>query len=89
MHREAKINNDFKILHTSGVKVIKNNMTDKLIQEDLDVVLNIEEFIEDHDPHKMESPLEAGNVIAKFTPYMERFKRCQTELKLALGGLRR
>ena len=60
-------------------------MTDKLIQEELDLVLEIEEYIEDHNPHNLESPLEADNVIAKFTTYMERFRKCQTELKVALG----
>ena len=59
-------------------------MTDKLIQGELDLVLEIEEYIEDHNPHNLESPLEADNVIAKFTIHMERFRRCQTELKFAL-----
>ena len=42
MHRKAKLNIDYKILHTSGAKVIKTNMTDKLIQEELDLVLEID-----------------------------------------------
>ena len=57
MHRKAKLNIDYKILHTSEIKVIKNNMTDKLIQEELDLVLDIEEHIEDHNPHELETPL--------------------------------
>ena len=60
-------------------------MTNRLVQEDLDVVFDIEEYIEYHDPHNLESPLEADNVIAEFKTYMDRFKRCHTELKLALG----
>ena len=51
MHRKAKLNIDYKILHTSGSKVIKIDMTEKLIQEDLDSVFDIEEYIEDHNPH--------------------------------------
>ena len=66
MHRKAKLNIDYKILHTSGIKVIKNNMIDKLIQEELDLVLDIEEHIEDHNPHELETPLEADNAIAEF-----------------------
>ena len=85
MHRKAKLNIDYKILHTSGAKVIKNNMTDKLIQEDLDVVLDIEEYIEDHNPHHLEYPLEVDNVITEFKTLFERFKKCQSELKLVLG----
>ena len=56
MHRKAKLNIDYKILHTSGIKVIKNNMTDKQIREELDLVVDIEEYIEDHNPHNLESP---------------------------------
>ena len=85
MHRKAKLNIDYKVLHTSGIKVIKNNMTDKLIQEELDLVLDIEEHIEDHNPHELETPLEADNAIAEYKKYLERFKKCQTELKVALG----
>ena len=84
MHRKAKLNIDYKILHTSEIKVIKNNMTDKLIQEELDLVLDIEEHIKDHNPHDLETPLEADNAIAEFKTYMERFKKYQTELKVAL-----
>ena len=43
MQRKAKLDIDYKILHTSGKKVIKSNMTDKLIQEDLDVILDLDE----------------------------------------------
>ena len=60
-------------------------MTDKLIQEELDLVLEIEEYIEDHDPHKLESQLEADNTTAECKIYMGRFRKCQTELKVALG----
>ena len=60
-------------------------MTNKLIQVEFDLVLEIEEYIEDHDPHKLESQLEADNTIAEFKTYMDRFRRCHTELKLALG----
>ena len=69
-----KFNIDYKV-HTSGVKVIKNNMTDKLILEELDLVLEIEEYIEDHNPHNLKSPLEADNVIAEFKIYMGRFRK--------------
>ena len=48
-------------------------------------IKEIDEYIEDHNPHNLESPLEADNVIDKFTTYMERFRKCQTELKVALG----
>ena len=60
-------------------------MTNRLVQEDLDVVFDIEEYIEYNDPQNLESPFEADNVIAEFKSYMDRFKRCHTELKLALG----
>ena len=85
MHRKAKLNIDYKILHTSGKKVIKNNMTDKLIQEDLDVILDLDEYIEDHNPHLLEHPSEVENVIGKFITLFEKFKKCQSDLKLALG----
>ena len=42
MHRKAKLDIDYKILHTSGNKVIKNNMAEKLIQEDLELVIDID-----------------------------------------------
>ena len=60
-------------------------MTNRLIQVELDLVLEIQEYIEDHDPHKLESILEADNTIAEFKTCMDRFRRCHTELKLALG----
>ena len=60
-------------------------MTDKLIQEELDLVLDIEEHIEDHNPHELGTPLEADNAIAEFKTYLERFKKRQTEHKVALG----
>ena len=47
------------------------------------MVLDIEEHIED--PHELETPLEADNAIAEFKTYLERFKKCQMELKVALG----
>ena len=60
-------------------------MTDKLIQEDLDVILDLDEFIEDHNPHHLEHPLEVENVIAEFKTLFEKFKKCQSDLKLAFG----
>ena len=72
-------------MHTSGVEVIKNNMTDKLIQEELDSVLDTEEYIEDHNPQGLDTLYEAEYAIAEFKSYMERFKRCHSELKVALG----
>ena len=60
-------------------------MTNRLIQVELDLVIEIQEYIEDHDPHKLECILEADNTIAEFKTCMDRFRRCHTELKLALG----
>ena len=60
-------------------------MTDKLIQEELDLVLEIDEYIEDHNPHHLEYILEVDNVIAEFKTHLERFRKYQTELKFALG----
>ena len=40
-------------------------MTDKLVQDDLDCVSDIEEFIEDFNPQNLETSDEA-EVIAKF-----------------------
>ena len=40
-------------------------MTNRLVQEDLDVVFDIEEYIEYNDPQNLESPLEADNVSAE------------------------
>ena len=60
-------------------------MANRLILVELDLVSEIEEYIEDHDPHKLESQLEADNTIAEFKTCMDRFRRCHTELKLALG----
>ena len=84
MSRKAKLNLDYKLLHTSGVEVIKNNMTDELIQEELDSVLDTEEYIEDHNPQNLDTLYEAEYAIAEFKSYMERFKRCHSELKVAL-----
>ena len=84
MNRRVKLDLDYKILHTSGLKVVKN-MTEKLVQEDLDSVTDLDEFMEDHSPQDLETKEEAENVIAEFKTYMERFKRCQSELKVALG----
>ena len=78
MHRKAKLNIDYKILHTSGKIVIKNNMTNKLIQDDLDVILDIDEYIEDHNPHHLEHLLEVENVISEFKTLFEKFKGCQS-----------
>ena len=83
MHRKAKLDLDYRILHTSGEKVIKI-MTEKLVQEDLDSVSDLDEFMEDHNPQDLETKDEAENIIAKFEKIMERFKRCQSELKVAL-----
>ena len=85
MNPREKLNLDYKILHTSGLKVIKNNMTEQLVQEDLDSVTDLDEFMEDHNPQDLETKDEAENIIAKFEKFMERFKRCQSELKVALG----
>ena len=85
MNRREKLNFDYKILHTSGLKVIKNNMTEQLVQEDLDSVTDLDEFMEDHNPQDLETKDEAESIIAEFKTYVERFKRCQSELKIALG----
>ena len=66
MNRREKLNLDYKILHTSGLKVIKNNMTEKLVREDLDSVTDLDEFMEDHNPQDLETKDEAENIIAKF-----------------------
>ena len=79
MNPREKLNLDYKILHTSGLKVIKNNMTETLVQEDLDSVSDLDEFMEDHNPQDLETKDEAENIIAKFEKIMERFKRCQSE----------
>ena len=60
-------------------------MTDKLIQDDLDVILDIDEYIEDHNPHQLEHLSEVENVISEFKTLFEKFKACQSELKRALG----
>ena len=85
MNWREKLNLDYKILHTSGEKVIKTNMTEKLIQEDLDSVSDLEEFMEDHNLQDLETKNEAENIITEFKTYVERFKRCQSQLKIALG----
>ena len=81
MNRREKLNLEYKILHTSGLKVIKNNMTEKLVQDDLDSVSDLDEFMEDHNPQELETINEAVNIIAEFKTYMERFKRCQSEIR--------
>ena len=60
-------------------------MTAKLILEDLDSVLDTEEYIEDHNPQGLDTLYEAEYAISEFKGYMERFKRCHSELKVALG----
>ena len=46
-------------------------MTEKLVQEDLDSVSDLDEFMEDHNPQELETINEAVNVIAEFKAYME------------------
>ena len=60
-------------------------MTEKLIQEDLDSVSDLEDFMEDHNPQDLETTNEAENIITKFEKIVERYKRCHSELKIALG----
>ena len=64
-------------------------MTEQLVQEDLDSVTDLDEFMEDHNPQDLETKDEAENIIAEFKMYMERFKRCQSEQGSPWGELRR
>jgi len=85
MCRRVKENWDYKLLHTSGIKVVKN-MSEQLKQNELDAVSDITDYIEDHNEQDFERSLEVIQTIKEFEDLVARYKMCTTELKLALGS---
>ncbi|MEO1918003.1 MAG: hypothetical protein ABGX53_06520, partial [Candidatus Thioglobus sp.] len=77
---------DYKLLHTSGERVIKPvKMTERLIQNDLDCVDELDAFIEDNNIQDLDEIVEATETLNKFEKIVARYNECHTELKLALG----
>ena len=86
MQRSVKQDWDYRILHTSGESVIKLvKMTERLKQNDLDCVDEMDAYIEDHNVQHIDDIDEAKESLKEFSIIVARFKECQTELKLALG----
>ena len=86
MRRTVKLDWDYKILHTSGEKVVKSvEMTERFIQIELDCIDDLDAFIEDNNVQDLDEIDEAVVSLNKFEQIVARYNECHTELKLALG----
>ena len=86
--RRVKKNWDYKILDSSGAKVIKPvKMAEaKLKQLELDNVSELEEYIEDNDPLEFEDCDQLRNFLELFEVILDKYKTYHTDLKTSLGG---
>ena len=67
MSRAVKLNWDYQALHTSGNKVVKPvKMTERLIQNELDCVDELDAFIEDNNVQDLDEIDEATESLDKF-----------------------
>ena len=88
MQRKVKKDLDYKILHTSGSKVIKPaKMTDirKVKQLELDCIDDLDEFMEDNSVHDIEDCEQIDRVLGLFNSIVAIYKGHHTDLKLGLG----
>ena len=61
MRRTVKLDWDYRILHTSGEKVVKPvKMTDRFIQNELDCIDDLDAFIEDNSVQDLDESEEAA-----------------------------
>ena len=66
MRRNVKLDWDYKILHTSGEKVIKPaKMTERFIQMELDCIDDLDAFIEDNNVQDLDEIDEAAVSLNK------------------------
>ena len=86
MRRTVKLDLDYKILHTSGEKVVKPvKMTERFIQNELDCIDDLDAFIEDNNVQDLDEIDEAAVSLNEFEKIVVIYNECHTELKLALG----
>ena len=86
--RTVKENIDYSILHNTGERVIKVEITtslDRLKLKEKNYVQDIKNFIEDNPLQEIEEVGDAGKTLDDFSEIVG-FKECHTELALNLGG---